>query len=142
QQLEQQAATAIGGWLREKAKEATASASRHSPSATSTTAATSLALDKQVASSPLPLSSDEGEMDTQCCRKHTHAASDSDEPAQPPKQAATIAAEPPALDDAADFRVVQETPASVDIEYLHEGLPLRDACLQAVHVPLNALQCT
>ncbi|KAL1445655.1 hypothetical protein MTO96_044893 [Rhipicephalus appendiculatus] len=113
QQLEKQATSAIGGWLREKAKEATASTSRHSPPAPSTTAATSLALDEHVASSPLPLSSDEGEMDTECSRKRTHAASDSDESAGPPKQAATVAAVPPALDDTADSRVVQETPASV-----------------------------
>ncbi|KAL1433826.1 hypothetical protein MTO96_012166 [Rhipicephalus appendiculatus] len=113
QQLEKQPTTAIGGWLREKAKEATASTSRLSPPAPSTTAATSLALDEHVASSPLPLSSDEGEMDTECSCKRTHAASDSDESAGPPKQAATIAAVPPALDDTADSRDVQETPASV-----------------------------
>ncbi|KAL1480145.1 hypothetical protein MTO96_051278 [Rhipicephalus appendiculatus] len=248
QQLEQQAATAIGGWLKEKVKEATTSASRHSPPAPSTTAATSLALDEQVAPSPLSLSSDEGEMDTQCSRKRTRAGSDSDEPAGPSKHAVTIAAETPVLDDAADFRVVRETPASVPaaitlpprkgrrrrrtrghwtrpssflphniaatvphpspgpsgvdgdfvnvvskaaqrrakaleaaarnfsavetggqgggatgdpredfrdivigglltvlqavIEYLPEALQLRDACLQAVNVPLNALQCT
>ncbi|KAL1448182.1 hypothetical protein MTO96_044129 [Rhipicephalus appendiculatus] len=52
-------------------------------------------------------------MDMQCCRKRTRAASDSDEPAGPPKQAVTVAAEPPVLHDAADFCVMQETPASV-----------------------------
>ncbi|KAL1419003.1 hypothetical protein MTO96_025507 [Rhipicephalus appendiculatus] len=52
-------------------------------------------------------------MDTQCSRKRTRAGSDSDEPAGPPKQAVTIAAEPPVLGDAAGVRVEQETPASV-----------------------------
>ncbi|KAL1439261.1 hypothetical protein MTO96_010293 [Rhipicephalus appendiculatus] len=46
-------------------------------------------------------------------RKRTRAGSDSDEPAGPPKQAVTIAAEPPVLGDAAGVRVEQETSASV-----------------------------